>query len=77
VIFDSLYFISVPSSKYDDKWAGWIFKADPKKFITRNKKTRDGRKMILIDRDQEFLTPIKKIEDKEIKLLKSLSVSNY
>ena len=33
--------------------------------------------MILIDRDQEFLTPIKKIEDKEIKLLKSLSVSNY
>lgn len=74
---DSLYFISVPTSQYEDKWAGWIFHADPKTFITKNKKTRDGRTMVLIHREQEALTPIKRIDDSEIKMLRSVSVSNF
>ena len=27
---DELYFVSVPAGRHSDKWAGWVFKADPK-----------------------------------------------
>jgi hypothetical protein len=74
---DELYFVSVPAGKHSDKWAGWIFKADPKSFVTRNYRTKDGRDMLLVDREQESLTPIKKMSFEEIKELQKYTVSGY
>jgi len=74
---DELYFVSVPASHHTDKWAGWIFKADPKSFKTRNYKTKDGRDMLLVDREQDSLTPIKKMSMEEIKELQKYTVSGY
>jgi hypothetical protein len=74
---DELYFVSVPASRHGDKWEGWIFQADPKTFKTRNYHTKDGRDMILIDRDQEALKPVMKMSDEDIKELKKYTVSGY
>jgi hypothetical protein len=74
---DVLYFVSVPPPRHQDKWAGWIFRVEPQKFTTRNYKTKDGREMVLIDREQPALTPIKKMSDEEIKELQKYTVSGY
>jgi len=74
---DILYFVSVPAGRHSDKWAGWIFKADPKSFKTRTYRTKDGREMILIDREQSALVPVKKMSDEEMKELQKYSVSGY
>lgn len=74
---DELYFVSVPAGRHGDKWEGWIFKADPKNFITEKYRTSDGRDMLLINREQEALTPIMKASDEDIRELKKYSVSGY
>lgn len=74
---DVLYFVCVPPPKHNDKWGGWIFKANPKSFITRNYKTKDGRFMILVDREQEALTPVMKMSDENINELKKYTISEY
>jgi hypothetical protein len=74
---DILYFVSVPAGRHNDKWAGWIFKADPKAFKTRTYTTKDGREMVLVDREQDALTPVKKMTDEEMKELQKYSVSGY
>ena len=74
---DELYFVSVPAGRHSDKWEGWIFKADPKTFKTRNYRTKDGRDMILIDREQEALTPIMKMSNDDMLELKKYTVSRY
>ena len=74
---DVLYFVSVPPPRHEDKWAGWIFRVEPKKFVTRNYKTKDGREMILIDREQSALVPVKKMTDDEMKELQKYTVSGY
>jgi hypothetical protein len=74
---DVLYFVCVPPPKHKDKWAGWVFEADPKSFVTRNYITKDGRVMMLIDRNQPALKAIKKISDEEVKELQKYSVSGY
>jgi hypothetical protein len=74
---DELYFVSVPAGRHSDKWAGWIFKADPKSFVTRSYRTKDGRDMILVDREQSALKPVMKISDEEIKELQKYTVSGY
>ena len=74
---DELYFVSVPAGRHGDKWEGWIFKADPKTFTTRQYKTKDGRDMILVDREQEALTPVLKMSNEEIKELQKYTVSGY
>ena len=74
---DVLYFVSVPPPRHEDKWAGWIFRVEPKNFVTRNYKTKDGREMILIDREQSALVPVKKMTDDEMKELQKYTVSGY
>ena len=74
---DVLYFVSVPAGRHNDKWAGWIFKADPKTFTTRTYKTKDGRQMILVDREQPALYPVKKMTDEEMVELQKYTVSDY
>jgi hypothetical protein len=74
---DELYFVSVPAGRHTDKWAGWVFKADPKTFEIRNYKTKDGRDMLLVNREQEALKPVKKMSDEEMKELQKYSVSGY
>jgi hypothetical protein len=74
---DELYFVSVPAGRHSDKWAGWVFKADPKSFKTRTYTTKDGRDMILVDREQEALIPVKRMSDSEMKELQKYSVSGY
>jgi hypothetical protein len=74
---DELYFVSVPAGRHTDKWEGWIFKANPKEFITTQHRTKDGRDMLLIAREQSALTPIKKMTDEEIKELQKYTVSEY
>ena len=74
---DLLYFVSVPPPRHEDKWAGWIFRAEPKNFVTRTYKTKDGREMLLIDREQSALVPVIKMSDEEIKELQKYTVSGY
>ena len=74
---DVLYFVSVPPPRHEDKWAGWIFRVEPKNFVTRNYKTKDGREMILIDREQSALVPVKKMTGDEMKELQKYTVSGY
>jgi hypothetical protein len=74
---DVLYFVSVPPPRHKDKWAGWIFRVEPKNFVTRNYRTKDGREMILIDREQSALVPVKKMTDDEMKELQKYTVSEY
>ena len=72
---DVLYFISVPAGRHHDKWAGWIFQVDPKSFVTRQRNTKDGRSMILVDRNQPALKPIKQISAEGREQLRKYSVS--
>lgn len=74
---DVLYFISVPPSKHHDKWAGWIFRVDPKTFVTKTRITKSGREMILIPRNQPAVTPVKRISTDEMEQLRKYSVSEY
>ena len=74
---DVLYFVCVPPPSHYDKWAGWIFRVEPKNFVTRSYRTKDGRVMILIDREQDALIPVMKMSDENIKELKKYTVSGY
>ena len=74
---DVLYFVCVPPPNHYDKWAGWIFRVEPKNFVTRNYRTKDGRVMVLIDREQKALIPVMKMSDENIKELKKYTVSGY
>jgi hypothetical protein len=74
---DVLYFVSVPPPRHNDKWGGWIFRVDPKNFVTTTYRTKDGREMILINRDQPALVPVKKMTDEEAKELQKYTVSGY
>ena len=74
---DELYFVSVTAGRHGDKWEGWIFKANPKTFTTRTYRTKDGREMILVDREQDALTPVSKMAPEEMKELQKYTVSGY
>jgi len=74
---DILYFICTPPPKHFDKFAGCIFSAEPMNFETTTYRTKDGRDMILIPREQSALKIIKKMTDDEINELKKYTVSDY
>ena len=74
---DVVYFVSVPPLRNKDKWGGWIFEVNPSEFVTRNYTTKDGRVMLLIDREQLALRPVKKITDEEIRELQKYTVSEF
>ena len=74
---DVLYFISVPAPKHKFEHEGWLFRIDPKNFVTKNRVTKDGRNMILIPIDQTAVTPIHKIEDSIISEMMKYTVSGY
>jgi hypothetical protein len=74
---DVLYFVSVPAPRHTDKWAGWIFRVEPKNFVTTTYRTKDGREMILINREQPALIPVKKMSDEEARELQKYTVSEY
>lgn len=74
---DVLYFVSVPPPNHQDKWAGWIFRADPKKFRYQNYTTKDGRNMILVPREQSGMFPVQKMSDEDVKHLMRYTISEY
>lgn len=74
---DVLYFVSVPIEGRYDKWEGWIFRADPALFETKKYITRDGREMVLIPREQEYLYPIRKMSDKQMENLIKYTITEY
>jgi hypothetical protein len=74
---DALYFVSVPAPRHTDKWAGWIFRVEPKNFVTTTYRTKDGREMILINREQPALIPVRKMSDEEARELQKYTVSEY
>lgn len=75
---DELYIVSVPPAMRPDyKWAGWIFKVDPKTFRTRNYRTRQGIQMVLIDIDQPAVIPWAKLTDQENEQLSRYASSRY
>lgn len=74
---DELIFISVPAPRHKDKWSGWMFSADPKKFKVKSYTTNDGREMVLIPRDQDALTPLRKLSENELSELTKYTVSGY
>lgn len=74
---DVVYFISVPPLRNKDKWGGWIFEVNPSQFVTRNHITKDGRVMMLINREQPALKPIKQLTSEEIRELQKYTVSEF
>lgn len=74
---DRLFFVTVPANSKEYKWSGWLFEVDPKNFKTREKITKDGRKMILVNIEQEAVTPIHELKSDYIKELKRYKVSDY
>jgi hypothetical protein len=74
---DIVYFVCVPPLKHKDKWAGWIFEVNPKEFVTRKYKTKDGRDMLLIDREQPALRPVKKMSDEEARELQKYTITEF
>lgn len=73
---DELYFVTVPA-KHTYEWSGWLFQVDPKNFIHRERKTKDGRQMILVDIEQEAVKPLIKIKEEHIKHLVRYASSDY
>ena len=74
---DVLYFISVPASLHKFDLEGWLFRIDPKNFVTKTKMTRDGREMTLIPIDQESVVPVHKIDDYIMKEMIKYTVTVY
>ena len=74
---DVVYFVCVPPIKHKDKWGGWIFEVNPQEFVTRNYITKDGRVMLLVDREQPALRPVKQITDQEARELQKYTVSEF
>lgn len=74
---DELYFISIPAPRHSFAHEGWLFRVDPKKFKTRERKTKDGRQMILVDIYQEAVTPVEKVDENIIADMMKYSVSGY
>jgi hypothetical protein len=74
---DELYFVCVPAPRHFFKWEGWIFKADPKNFLTESYRTKDGRDMVLIKIEQDALTPLRKMSNQEMIELQKYTVSEY
>jgi hypothetical protein len=74
---DVLYFISLPAGRHKFKYAGWLFRVDPKNFVTKTRTTKDGRQMTLIPIDQQAVTPIHKIDDNILSEMIKYTVSEY
>jgi len=74
---DVLYFITVPAPKHKFKNEGWLFRVDPKTFVTKIRKTKDGRQMTLIPIDQSAVTPIHKIDNTILSEMMKYTVSGY
>jgi len=74
---DIFYVLVAPAPKHRYKWEGWILQIDPKSFKTRKRLTRDGREMILIDIEQNAVTPIEKISKQEIDVMRKYTSSEY
>jgi len=73
---DELYFIAVPA-KRKFKWEGWMFKVNPKTFVTRKTLTRDNREMLLINIEQPAVEKVRKVNDAYIASLVKFSTSKY
>lgn len=74
---DILFFIAAPAPKHKYKWEGWLFAVEPKKFKTKQRVTKDGRKMILIPIEQDAVKPIEKISDSDLNVMRKYTVSEY
>ena len=74
---DVLYFISVPAPNHSFQHDGWLFRVDPKSFVTKTRKTKDGRFMTLIPINQPAVTPIHKIPESVIQDMMKYTVSEY
>lgn len=74
---DELYFVTVPSAGKEYKWAGWIFKVDPKTFVTMDYTTKKGTLMKLIPIDQPSVVPVEKIKHEHIVELMKYTSSGY
>jgi hypothetical protein len=74
---DELYFVAIPAPRHHFEHEGWLFRVDPKKFKTRTRMTKDGRKMVLIDIYQEAVKPVEKMADEVIKDMMKYTVSDY
>ena len=75
---DELYFVSIPplmNKKY--KWGGWIFKVNPKEFVTTIYTTKHGLEMILIKIEQESVQPFYKMTNEECNELCKYAQSSY
>lgn len=74
---DMFFVVIAPAPKHQYRWEGWILQVDPKSFKTRNRITRDGREMILIDIEQDAVVPIEKIPSQEIAVMRKYTSSEY
>jgi hypothetical protein len=74
---DELYFVAVPAPKHSYKWAGWIFKVDPKEFLIRKRIVSGGREMILVNIQQDAVVPIEKVSDEYMTEMVKYTISKY
>ena len=74
---DRLFFVTIPAPRHHYQYAGWLFEVDSKNFKTRNYRTKDGRNMVLIDIEQEFVKPIQRVDDTTLSEMMKYTVSGY
>jgi hypothetical protein len=79
---DDLYFVTVPSIKFQRDYSGWILRVDPKNFdakaYTKKDPSRPGgvRHMIGIKIDQPSVTKLRKLYKSELEGLLPFSTEN-
>lgn len=74
---DVLYFITLPAPRHKFIHEGWLFRVDPKSFITKERKTKDGRVMILISINQPAVVPIHEVDRSVLSEMVKYTVSEY
>lgn len=72
---DVLYFVSVPKGTVGECGTGYVYRVEPKNFRTTQYVTSDGRRMVLIPRDQPAVIQVYKIPDADIQILQKYTVS--
>lgn len=72
---DVLYFVSVPKGTVGECGTGHVYRVEPKNFKTTQYTTSDGRKMVLIPRNQPAVIQVYKIPENEVQILQRYTVS--
>ena len=77
---DEFYFVTIPATKYDYRWSGWLFRIENNfRYKVRNITRSNGwiDEMVLVPIEQDAVIPIFKVEDSVINEMMKYTTSKY